>query len=838
MKSFFKKMIFMLLNVFLMFSVIIQTANADAEKISILETKSYAEGKFYTPGYGFNYKGSYIGESNTDGTFSTKLIYPSNNNQDNSPKLYSENDLSVSGNILIEGTFKIDNYPEGADFNPITLHSNGTNSAMVNANDTGAVWYGIGTVYIDDGEIRAQGVNSQKSTSSYSDAESRVAAQFDKICDFNEGVQYSLKLALNIDGDPSTFDTYYYTLSDGYNIYKGGPYYIGYVNSGKWGPTSFNLSQLNRVVFGASRETFQSYDFSNPPAMTLGKWTISKVDPITFEVNITDNETKVDKNSSISITFSDAVNEESVSNIEIYLDDSVNKTVEYSYTLSNDKKNLIIYPQLEYRSKYILSIPKSVVSEYGFLTTGKSITFYTDTNPDIAYFSTFKTVYSAQYGYYQPGYSYNYKGSRSGFENSDGSFSAKLIYPSDSDVQNSPKLLSETDISATGQILIEGTFEIDNYPEGADFSPLTLHAINTNSEAKQVNSVGAVWYGIGTVYIKDGEIRAQGKDKLTSTSDYSDSESRIAASYDKICDFKPGVNYTLKLNLSIDGDASTFDTYYYILSDGENTYTGGPYYLGYAFSGMWGPTSFNLTEISRISFGARYSQFANGTFDVENPPTLTLGTWTISSFEKNELLSSSVKNEDADVNVNKDIELTFSYAVAYATINNLKIQDMTSKKYISYTYSYGSDGKTLHISPELKYNRKYALTFPVSDFDGNFKNYVILFETEKMPIGIEVKENSFSGDLRAGEKVVLSVLFSNKSISTIQSEHLVASLYDASDGKVCSIMISEECIKVGESIDFDVSFEIPMNVQTPYIKVFAVDDILNMNEISNVLIYE
>ena len=565
----------------------------------------------YNPGYEFNWKGHLDVEYTAESELVTKLTYDNSktsNNPNESPKLTNEGNLGASGNIVIEGSFKIDNYPASKpDFNPVSLGANGTTSE--------SDWYRIGTVYVNGGEIRALG-----STPPNKAVGAKEAGSYDKICNFDSSKTYTLKLRLNVDGDASTYDTYSYELSDGTNTYKSEkPYYLGYLFSEKWGETSWNLTTIDKVVFGVNYNQFTVADGANPPIMTFGTWTISKINPITATVNIADNQTKVDKNSEIIINFSEAIKEDTLGNIKLYKGSESDAEVEYTYTLSDDKKKLTVKPVLEYSTKYVLKVPMTVLSADGIYCAESEISFYTDVAKTLEPISTFRGVKN-EHGTYNPGYEFSYKGHLEVEYTAESESVTKLTYDNSktkNDPNESPKLTNEVNLGASGNIVIEGSFKIDNYPASKpDFNPVSLGANGTTSESD--------WYRIGTVYVNGGEIRALG-----STPPNKAVGAKEAGSYDKICNFDSSKTYTLKLRLNVDGDASTYDTYSYELSDGTNTYKSEkPYYLGYLFSEKWGETSWNLTTIDKVVFGVNYNQFTVA--DGANPPIMTFGTWTIS----------------------------------------------------------------------------------------------------------------------------------------------------------------------------------------------------------------
>lgn len=161
-----------------------------------------------------------------------------------------------------------------------------------------------------------------------------------QICTVDGDKWYDIRLYVNVDGDASTADTYYYEISDGTNTYSGGPYAFGQaVNDSKKG--QYNLTTIKSVAFGVCGKVGDT-----AAEIYIDKLRAYNYIPMTASV------------SGKTITFSEAVEPRTLTSLTL-----TKGGVKYpfTYSLSQDKKTVTVNTK-ELVGDYTLTVPTNVVS--------------------------------------------------------------------------------------------------------------------------------------------------------------------------------------------------------------------------------------------------------------------------------------------------------------------------------------------------------------------------------------------------------------------------------------------------------------------------------------------
>lgn len=231
-----------------------------------------------------------------------------------------------SGSFMVEGTFKFENAQ--AQYYPITFHTDlGTN---VNRQ--------IKTVWAENGKFYAKGADAPNTLEYAYWNPGKI-----EICSLDPTKWYNIKIYINCDGDPATVDTYNYELSDGTNVYSGGPYAFGQAMNDSQ-RSQYELSRIVSVGFG-----------------TCGS--ANGVEGVTYIDNLRaiKNMNLTASASGKSVTFSEPIEARTLNSVTLTSDG-----VSYPFisTLSADGKTLSVdFSNLDFGKTYTLTVPKNVVSK-------------------------------------------------------------------------------------------------------------------------------------------------------------------------------------------------------------------------------------------------------------------------------------------------------------------------------------------------------------------------------------------------------------------------------------------------------------------------------------------
>lgn len=439
-----------------------------------------------------------------------------------------------------------------------------------------------------------------------------------------------------------------------------------------------------------------------------------------------------------------------------------------------------------------------------------------------------ESIFDVKMDYYTVGYNFhnsgkmkwNWPGGGAGYEivNDEGMDCIKFKYSLIGGVNNTPGWINISPLNATGNIIVSGSFKVNNYPSGADFEPILFGDSNTVSRSE------LKWYGIRTVYIDNGEVRAIGSKMPGSTQ-----ETMIADSYDKICDFKSDTWYQLSLYLNVDGDSSTPDSYYYSLYDGENTYTGGPYALGYA-AAPWITTSFQLTKIDYVQFATNYRKFN----ETEDAPGLTIGDWKVDYVPPLRVENISITDGEEEVPVNSEIVVTFSESINDDTLSDIKIEKVNNEEKVEYIYSLDDEKMVVTLKPQFNYNTSYLLKIPKSVTNkmavGMEKDVKLSFSTEKRPKAVRVSDPVLTGKLISGEEVSIDAVVTNIGSNDRQPICLISSLCRSDNDTVIKMDCAQTFLGTGKSETLNIRFKIPEGYATDelYVKTLIWDSFSDM----------
>lgn len=144
-----------------------------------------------------------------------------------------------------------------------------------------------------------------------------------------------------------------------------------------------------------------------------------------------------------------------------------------------------------------------------------------------------------------------------------------------------------TDALGAGSFVIDATFKFKN--AAASYYPITFET-DVQQQLDKNSLIKTVWVREGKMYAKLSDV----PNNMTSIYDKSCTK--------EICTVDSNKWYDIRLYVNADGDASTADTYCYEISDGTNTYYGGPYAFGQAVNDTK-KGQYNLTTIKSVAFG-------------------------------------------------------------------------------------------------------------------------------------------------------------------------------------------------------------------------------------------
>ena len=240
-----------------------------------------------------------------------------------------------AGNFIIEGTFRM--AEAQASYYPITIISN------VQSDDC---FSQIRTVWVENGAFWAKGADAPNSiTSSYYDNPVNK-----KICDIDSTAWYTITIAVSVDGDSSTVDTYSYKIFDGTTTYSGGPYALGQpINDSK--KCGYELTNIKYVGFGSCHK---ANDVT--PIMYIEDFAAYKNSSMA-------NPTAKSNLDGVSITFDEAINSRSLTSVSLYKTKEESTKIPAVFSLSADGKTLNVNAEgLDFSSEYTVKVPKNVVS--------------------------------------------------------------------------------------------------------------------------------------------------------------------------------------------------------------------------------------------------------------------------------------------------------------------------------------------------------------------------------------------------------------------------------------------------------------------------------------------
>lgn len=400
------------------------------------------------------------------------------------------------------------------------------------------------------------------------------------------------------------------------------------------------------------------------------------------------------------------------------------------------------------------------------------------------------------------------------------------------DSTNPPLFYYKTSYGKSGNVVVEGDFKINGDTTGRDSDPQGVYPIYLTGNGVADNAHEA----IRTVYVKNGKLYAV-SDLKSSTSNGTMGNKNAT----EICAIDSDKWYNIKVVLNVDGDTTTVDTFTYQVTDKKSnqSYTGGPYSLGYV-TNIWKSTKFDIDKIDLIGFGMTFDNGAiNEKCDIDNIKVYEAEALTV---------TSSVENGAADVEPGA-VDLTFNYAIAADSVSQITLYEKKNGSWTSVSASktLDSTGKIATITADtMKYGKEYKIVVPttVSAVTGEaLKAEVeITFTTKEMPKVLEVSNVKFNGNtslaqLTPGDSVKVTADFKNTGLNNNQPATLIVAAYN-NDGTMVAVAYMRKPIALNATGSLDASITLPTaeGKQAAQIKVFAWDDFESMQEMSDVVI--
>ena len=400
------------------------------------------------------------------------------------------------------------------------------------------------------------------------------------------------------------------------------------------------------------------------------------------------------------------------------------------------------------------------------------------------------------------------------------------------DSTNPPLFYYKTSYGKSGNVVVEGDFKINGDTTGRDSDPQGVYPIYLTGNGVADNAHEA----IRTVYVKNGKLYAV-SDLKSSTSNGTMGNKNAT----EICAIDSDKWYNIKVVLNVDGDKTTVDTFTYQVTDktSNQSYTGGPYSLGYV-TNIWKSTKFDIDKIDLIGFGMTFDNGAtNEKCDIDNIKVYEAEALTV---------TSSVENGAVNVEPGA-VDLTFNYAIAADSVSQITLYEKKNGSWTSVSASktLDSTGKIATITADtMKYGKEYKIVVPttVSAVTGEaLKAEVeITFTTKEMPKVLVVSNVKFNGStslaqLTPGESVNVTADFKNTGLNNNQPATLIVAAYN-NDGTMVAVAYKRKPIALNATESLDASITLPTaeGKQAAQIKVFAWDDFESMQEMSDVVI--
>lgn len=679
-----------------------------------------------------------------------------------------------------------------------------------------------------------------------------------RMLEVSSNTWYNMVVDVNVDGNADTFDTYTCTITavgDPTKTATVGPYYLGDVVGGNSGYPQYDLTAIKGVVWGyVAGHTSDTV----APSMELDDIYISHIaeDFDVDTVSVSDNSENVPLSGDISITFNSAPSESTLSNIKLSKSDETG--VALSGRLSGNTYT-VSYSNLEAMTDYSLDIPTSVMSADGnALATEKTIHFRTaDDGTNIFTENFSNSITWAGYGVGTAEKKYT---RITGGQNSNVSVVDGAIKVTDEAGFNNVTLIRKVDDSGyrfmdyteegkennnkgdrpdglNGTIKIGGEFTFTGLTaagtEGT-FAPLGIFDNATlDANTSGSNCIAQLKYILAPLTISNGTLSAYNPGNITV-------DSTAGGTKESVCAINNGTKYNISVTMNIDGDDTTLDYYTYSISDGTNTYTGGPYVLGTCVGGS-GCSSFDLKGIMGVAIGTVMgaNMTTIGTTVADNvyakyiaPPTVT----------------SSVADNATGVNLSDPIALTFSKKMDTTTYANIKLYagseaggtDVTStvtgtSMDMSYSMNIGN----------LSHGTRYTLVIPstvLSADKASVSKKTISFTTGDSANSITISNIKVGGasvadggsvNLSAGTSIAVTADFTNTLASTAQNATLIIAVLNSNDTMISAAYTLQQ-ISANATENLNVSLMLPADETGAKLKIMAWDGFENMTPLSAV----
>ncbi len=717
--------------------------------------------------------------------------------------------LDLSGKIEITASVKYDD-TTSAVFVPIPIIVDGRNNQ----------YQEVQTIMVRDGNFTVLNVNEPESV----DSTENYTASYDTICEAEAGKWYDIKLILDIDGDSSTFDRFSYEVSTGKKTYTGKDYIFGAVMANNSGHPKWNFEKVTGVWFNEIRGANVTSYIKNIKVLQ---------NPALCETSIANGEQKAAVDEPITVTFDQTMDASTFKNITLMKNGKKTAPISVAPETGRARQCIItLDEELEYNTDYVLTIPNTVLSTTASKFGGKTVSFSTvsaATSPTTLFTDDFDKIYgwAAAYDYYL-GYgnfwgTTNLSKAKAAYDDGLGMYKAEVKSNTNPNPAGLNYKNKGTALNAAGNIAVS--------------AKIKLSAANKEVKAIVFDTDGGAQpspYGyIETlIFDADGTIKAVYPDGVTDVT----SKAQFSKKYDVLGNYEANKWYDIKMIVNCDGDAATFDTYSVSVSDGTNTYSGGPYVFGtsYATNDNWPDWAF--TKIDSIGFGYTYA--ADYPWELANVKAASIPS---------ALFESSILDGESDVAVDGSIRLKFDQLMRADTFTNITLQNEAGENIPVSVSPYTGKSKTVTVTPaeNLAFNRLYRLTVPttVTNLDGiGAKKTVITFTTEAVPdvlavANIEVNDG-YDVILTEGSTVKVSADFTNRAVAGVESQDavLLAGIYNPDD-EMIAVCYTTETILKGSTKTLKATFTVPKNVEKgAYVKVFCWDTLKDMTPIGEAVV--
>lgn len=570
------------------------------------------------------------------------------------------------GNYTVSADFKFNQLTD-AVYAPITFQTN---------KSQGNYRYSAVNIVASNGKLyawtRKDGINSKYSWTGHPGFDTAASGAYTYIADIDSTKTYNISVTINVDGDSATYDTYSYVIDDGTQNYVGGPYALGHaLHYNASDQDSFNMTNITGINLGNAI----AYKNSVTASVEMDNFKLDGVGtPLSVEsTSVANNETDVDVSKTLSVTFDRALGDFSKELVTLTKDGA---QVSTTNTLSEDKKTLKIVPQggiLSGSANYVINIPKNVVdSKNVSVSAAKTISFTTAQAPDYIVYNDCAELPGTSNGYAQTGTSEEITA-----VTEDTRTALKLVsnYGIDSNLTN---IRYQNEKMTAGNYIIEGTFKMTE--ASAKYFPIAF-VTDKGNEIYPYSYTKTVWAEGGALYAKTADFPAEISGKYYYPGKV------------KICDLDTSAWYTIRISVNIDGDAKTVDTYSYKVTDGTNTYEGGPYALGQAVND-YADSAYNMTKVSYVVLGAACKNTASS----ESAAVTFIDRFYA---VKQTPMTASVSGKT----------VTFSEAVEPRTLTSVTLTKGGVK--YPFTYSLSQDKKTVTVNTKELLG-DYTLTIPAN----------------------------------------------------------------------------------------------------------------------------